>query len=150
MTSAGAARKKSGLDTVSDTNSDWVRLLRAKAVEIAIETGEVHIDDLRRYADAEHLAPEMFCEQCKEGGCDRVHKNAWGAVFRGKSWIFTGRYRKSDYTTNHTRECKVWMYADHSRKPKPVPAPAPAPEPVQPQPQPQLRSTWGRGFGRGR
>jgi hypothetical protein len=117
-------------------------LLRKKAVEIAIDTGEVHIDDLRRYADSKGLAPEQFCDKCREGGCDRVHKNAWGAVFRGKNWIFTGRYRKSDYTTNHTRECKVWMYADHSRKPKPVPVPAP--EPVQP----QLRSTWGRGFGR--
>jgi hypothetical protein len=137
---SGAALKEEGLGLVEDKNSDWVRLLRAKAVEIAIEHGEVHIDDLRRFADAEGLAPEQFCDKCLEGGCDRLHKNAWGAVFRGKNWIFTGRYRKSEYTTNHTRECKVWMYADHSRAPKLVPAP----EPVQP----QLHSTWGRGFGR--
>jgi len=52
---SGAALKEEGLGPIEETNSDWVRLLRAKAVEIAIENGEVHIDDLRRFADAEGL-----------------------------------------------------------------------------------------------
>lgn len=34
--------------------------------------------------------------------------NAAGSIFRGKSWEFTGEWRKSTRTTNHGRYIRVW------------------------------------------
>jgi hypothetical protein len=109
--SAGEAGKAEGLDRVSQTNQTWVGVLREVAIRKSNENGEVFIDDLRRWANSEGLSASDFCDRCSNGtDCDRVHKNAWGAVFRGKDWAFTGEYRKSKYASNHARHCKVWKY----------------------------------------
>jgi hypothetical protein len=37
--------------------------------------------------------------------------NAAGGIFRGREWVFTGRWRKSARVTNHGHQNRVWRLA---------------------------------------
>jgi hypothetical protein len=91
----GNARKRDGLNRVEQSADDWLAWVRAEAVRISVERGEVSADDLR-----------IVTEQA---GRHPHHVNAWGAVFRGDEWELVGR-RTSATPTAHAREIKVWRY----------------------------------------
>lgn len=107
----GRARKEEGMDRAAGNNQTWLQMVREQAIEVSRTKGEVWIDDLRRWADKEDCEPDKFCDGCNAGSCSLVHQNAWGCVFRGPGWVWTGEYRKSEYASNHARDVKVWVYA---------------------------------------
>jgi gentisate 1,2-dioxygenase len=41
------------------------------------------------------------------------HKNAWGAIIRGRGWRVIGR-RRSELATNHGHVNPVWTWDDES------------------------------------
>ena len=96
----GEQLKMEGLDRVEENNQRWVDKMRERAIEMCLVMGEVSSDELRYWADAANCHPE--------------HQNAWGAVFRGTAWVFTGRWKKSTYKSNHAREIKIWRYQGDS------------------------------------
>ncbi len=88
----GNARRRDGLDRVEQNAEEWLAWIRAEAVRISQERGEVSADDLRVVTEQAHRHPH--------------HPNAWGAVFRGNEWELIGR-RTSSTPTAHAREIKI-------------------------------------------
>lgn len=93
MELVGDARKKAGLDSVTDNNVTWLDRMRAVARRYVKLGGQVTVDQLREHAD-----------NC---GDMPAHQNAWGAVFRGSEWVAIG-FAKSTYATNNARRICVW------------------------------------------
>lgn len=93
MSKTGYKLKLEGQDRVQGNNSEFVATMRRVAKDIATKRGSVSSDDLRIYADDNGIEPES--------------PNAWGAIFRGKSFIEVGR-TKSVLSSNHDREIRVW------------------------------------------
>lgn len=143
MFGSGEERKREGRSRVSGTNSTWVSIMREVAIGFSKSNGSVWIDDLRRWADANGCTPEKYCDKCAEGGCERVHQNAWGALFKGNDWLWTGEHRKSLYATNHHRDVRVWVYVG---TPSVAAAPALSPAPARPEPEQTRwrRRKWGQ------
>ena len=96
----GNARRRDGLDRVEQNAEEWLAWIRAEAVRISQERGEVSADDLRVVTEQAHRHPH--------------HPNAWGAVFRGNEWELIGR-RTSSTPTAHAREIKVWRYKEQEQ-----------------------------------
>jgi len=94
---AGRAGKKRGLDAVEGNNPSFVRQLRAAAKAHSLRHGSVTADDIRRIAAEEGLTP--------------THKNAWGAIFRGRGWQKVGE-RASVIATNHAHRNPVWVWQE--------------------------------------
>jgi hypothetical protein len=94
-TPSGAERRERGLDRV-ETKETWVSRARAEAARIAREKGEVHIDDIRAWAERTGDKPDS--------------SRAWGAVFRRSPqfpWEAIG-VRASSHPTNHAHRSPVW------------------------------------------
>lgn len=91
----GLERKDAGLDQVESTHEDFVPRLRELVKQYALYHGEVTADDARRLAIEHGLRPK--------------HKNAWGAVFRGKGWKKVGQ-RQSALISNHGHVNPVWIW----------------------------------------
>ena len=89
----GAELMQLGLELVETNNVDFIETMRETARSIVRSAGKVTSDDLRRYAEANQLAPD--------------HQNAWGAIFKGKEWVSCGRVRSS-LPSNHARWITVW------------------------------------------
>ena len=92
---SGARLRLVGLDVVEISNADFVRRMRDEAERQSKEYGSVCSDDLRTFAAARRIEPKS--------------PNAWGAIFRGRSWRIVGR-TKSTLASNHAREIKVWRW----------------------------------------
>lgn len=90
-------KREEGLHLVETNNKEFVELMRGQARRFCAVNGEVHIDDLRRFALSRGIRPES--------------SNAWGAVFRGKCWAKIGR-RKSTLVTNKGHESPVWAFRE--------------------------------------
>ena len=85
--------RDSGLSSVAHHCETFLDAVRTEAHRLALERGQVTIDDLRAWANDNGLLPH--------------HPNAWGAVFREPGWQCVG-HAQSHLVTNHGREVKVW------------------------------------------
>ena len=94
-TEQGDALRDVGIRTAAEHAATFVEQMRTEAKKISGRIGCVTSDDLRHYAHQLKIAPP--------------HPNAWGAVFRASGWIAIGRI-KSSFTSNHSREIKVWKW----------------------------------------
>lgn len=88
---------KRGVSQVQEHNRWFVREARIRAHRHALEHGTVTADDIRLGMEAEGIYPE--------------HSNAWGAVFRGREWRWTGEYRTSRLVQGHGNRQRVWAVA---------------------------------------
>ena len=88
---AATVLRDRGIKQVADNNQHFLEVHRHIARRIAAHKGEVTCDDVRRERTLEPL-----------------HHNAWGAVFKGKEWEWTGRYRTSHLVSRHGGPQKVW------------------------------------------
>ena len=80
-----------GVKQVADHNSHFLEVARNVARQQAMTHGEITSDDVRKHC---HLAP--------------AHPNAWGAVFKGPEWVWTGRYRASCAVSRHGGMQRIW------------------------------------------
>lgn len=92
-TSVGDQLKDDGQEAVASHNVDFLRIMRSKAMQMAITHGRVTSDDLREYAAEICLAPD--------------HPNAWGAVFRCVDLRKIG-YEPSRTPSAHSRVITIW------------------------------------------
>ena len=91
----GELRKEQGIEQASYTRKELVELARLCAVRVAHRFGEVTYDD-------------VFYEMVRQGLDPTALGNAAGGIFRGKEFIFTGRWEKSRRVSNHARVNRVW------------------------------------------
>ena len=84
-------KRDQGLQQVSDNNQRFVTVARETAKHIARRQGTVVMDDVRRECPFEPL-----------------HPNAWGSVFRGREWVFTGQYVQSKNVSRKGGMQRVW------------------------------------------
>jgi hypothetical protein len=92
---AGAALKEAGQDAIEQTDLVFVQRMRAAAKEISKTQGSVSSDDLRVFGCAHGIYP--------------IHRNSYGAIFRGKGWQEIGR-KKSRLPSSHAREIRIWRW----------------------------------------
>jgi hypothetical protein len=93
------ARKQrdEGIRRVAENNAEFLEAARGTARLVANSKGQVTADDVRK-------------------GCPvlPLHPNAWGAVFKGKEWEWTGQYRQSEAVSRHGGMQRIWRLTDHS------------------------------------
>lgn len=92
----GRELRDEGVRLTETSNREFVDLMRGQARRFCSVLGEVHIDELRRFALSRGIKP--------------ASSSAWGAVFRGKGWEQTGEYRASKLTSNHGHRSPVWRW----------------------------------------
>ncbi len=80
-----------GIGKVASSNQEFLKHARFMAKEMAAVAGEVTADDVRRNV---LLYP--------------LHPNAWGAVFKDKRFVWTGRYKQSAQVQGHGNMQRVW------------------------------------------
>tara|TARA_R100001015_G_C4603450_1_gene158407 strand:+ start:910 stop:1233 length:324 start_codon:yes stop_codon:yes gene_type:complete len=68
----------------------------ARIIAIQSYNNEVNADDVFRLMSQEGITEKLGA--------------AAGSLFKGKEWEFTGKRVKSQRTSNHAREIKVWRY----------------------------------------
>ncbi len=83
-----------GIAQVARNNEHFLKVARADATEIAERNGDVTSDDVRRV-----------------WLLDPRHPNAWGAVFKGDKFTWTGQYRQSHIVSRHGGMQRVWRLA---------------------------------------
>jgi len=88
----GERRKREGISKVASHSPTFVELMRGIAIQISVQRGSVSTDDLREYA--------------KNHGISAPHRNAWGAILRGKGWEFI-EWRRSEFKTNNARRIAI-------------------------------------------
>jgi len=89
-------RKDEGMDRAAGNSFDLARA-QLIAVKIAKKNGGMcHAD--------------MVGAELEKMGLPNCLGPAAGSLFRGNSWIFTGRRVRSSRKSNHARELKVWQY----------------------------------------
>ena len=71
--------------------SDWLNAARMKATQIAVQKGQVTINDLREII----TLPEQFSP------------NTWGAVFKSKEFEAIG-YTQANHAAAHARVVRVY------------------------------------------
>lgn len=83
-----------GIRTVAENNAEFLEAARACAKLICEGKGTVTSDDVRE-------------------GCTKLplHENAWGAVFKSKEFVFTGKYRQSSLVSRRGGMQRVWRLA---------------------------------------
>lgn len=82
-----------GIEQVSLNNASFLETMRGVARMICREKGEVTADDLREWADANHVEPS--------------HPNCWGAVFHKSQFEFV-RFTRSRLPQGHGNRQIVW------------------------------------------
>ena len=80
-----------GIHRVAENNGAFLEAARETAKRQAHRYGEITCDDVRKVCSI-----------------DPLHPNAWGALFKGKDWEWTGRYRKSALVQGHGNMQRVW------------------------------------------
>jgi hypothetical protein len=91
----GERRKEQGLAQAELTRKQLLEIARLFAIQIARRNGSVTSDD-------------VFYEMLREGYDPTALGPAAGSVFRGKEWVFTGEWKKSQRLTNHASDLRVW------------------------------------------
>jgi hypothetical protein len=93
----GEKRKEEGLALAASTLSrkQLLEMARLCAIRVVNRFGEVTYDD-------------VFYEMIRQGLDPIALGNAAGSIFRGKEFIFTGRWEKSRRVSNHARVNRVW------------------------------------------
>jgi hypothetical protein len=91
----GEQRKEWGIEQASLLRKELLELARRCAIRVAHRFGEVTYDD-------------VFYEMIRRGLDPIALGNAAGSIFRGKEFIFTGRWEKSRRVSNHARVNRVW------------------------------------------
>lgn len=84
-------RRDDGIKQVADNNPRFLEVARRTARRLAARGHSVTSDMVRRDCPLEPL-----------------HPNAWGAVFKGGEWEWTGQYRKSSLVQGHGNMQRVW------------------------------------------
>jgi len=92
----GRRLRQGALDAQEDQNPTWLEEARRVAQVISDTHGQVNANEVRRVMEARALFPK--------------HPNAWGSVFRGKSWQRTGERVPSAIKTSHASEISVWRH----------------------------------------
>jgi hypothetical protein len=90
-------RKVAALDQLEEHHEDWLYFARLEAVRIARIKGTVTADDVRAELYRRGITPK--------------HHNAWGAVFRDKRLVWTGKFRKSALPQGKGNMQRVWRLA---------------------------------------
>lgn len=85
------AQKDQGIRQVAQNNQHFLEVARDLARKLARLYGEITADDVRKQMSLEPL-----------------HYNSWGAVFQGKEWLWTGRFRRSELVQGHGNLQRVW------------------------------------------
>ena len=80
-----------GIAKVAANNGEFLVEARACALDILQRQPTIVMDDVRRTC---LLSP--------------AHHNAWGAVFKTKDFIWTGRYRQSALVQGHGNMQREW------------------------------------------
>lgn len=83
-----------GMDTAADNNSTALSVARKLAIKVASSRAdrECTIDDVQRILIPTDIRLGM----------------AAGSVFKGRQWVFTGRYAQTERKTSHARQVKIW------------------------------------------
>ena len=92
----GAARKEEGINLAQTRRGVILAAAKRIAVQVAKEHGEVTSD-------------EVFLGLREEGFDPLELGSASGSVFRGKEFIFSGRWKKSWRVSNHASDLRVWV-----------------------------------------
>ncbi len=83
--------KEEGITRVANNNEHFLKVARNIARLYAKRHGTVTSDDVRRNCPL-----------------DPLHPNAYGAVFRGKEWRFTGHFERSEAVSRKGGMQRVW------------------------------------------
>ena len=86
-------RKKWGMAVAEDAADTLLTRAREYARECAVRWGEVNADDVSQWLE-QTGKPDLG--------------PAAGALFRGREWVFTGRFVQSTRKTNHARLLRIW------------------------------------------
>lgn len=87
----GRDLRDAGIARVSIGRDEWLAKARRTAVTVAKRTGQVSINDVRRFVD--------LPEDCSP--------NLWGAVFRGGNFEAVG-YCQATHPSAHSRVVRVY------------------------------------------
>ena len=91
----GERRKEEGIALALTRRKTVLEAARRIALRVASQHGEVTSDDV--------------VEKLRDEGFDPLELgNASGSVFRGKEFIFTGRWKKSRRVSNHASDLRIW------------------------------------------
>lgn len=85
--------RRTGQKRVEENNERFMAEARKTAKRISLRKGDVTADDVRR--------------ECR---FDPLHPNAWGAVFRSKSFVWTGEWRRSEQVQGRGNMQRVWRW----------------------------------------
>lgn len=91
----GMRRHEEGIELIEMANKRFMANMRIEARFISRVYGEVHIDDLRKFAVRMGIKPKS--------------SNAWGAIFRGKGWTKIGS-KPSSFVSNHGHVSPIWRW----------------------------------------
>lgn len=92
---ASVAAKERGIQQAADNKTSLLEFARKEAVELARAMGEITADDVQR-------------RLVEKGISVRALGSAAGALFRGKQWQWTGRFKKSERAHSHSNLLRVW------------------------------------------
>ena len=85
------AKRDGGLSLVERNNQRFLQVARDTAKRICAVKGTVTMDEVR--------------EQCP---WEPLHPAAWGSVFRGKDWEWTGEWKQSKIVSRRGGYQRVW------------------------------------------
>ena len=91
--------KERGMSQAATNKASLLEYARGLARAIAREKGEITADDVQRELESRGISV-------------RALGNAAGSLFRGKEWIATGRYVKSERIHAHANRLTVWRLKD--------------------------------------
>ena len=91
--------KQYGMNLVEENAERWLDEARAVAIQIAITQGEVFSDQVKQ-----------AMEVTRDPSRPPHHQHAYGTVFRGAGWRWTGRWHTSTAVRNHGRLQRIWVW----------------------------------------
>ena len=92
----GEQMKFAGMTMAAQNNKEVLKLARSVAKEVALgrASGEVSSDDVGKILSVKYQIASLG--------------PAAGSLFRGKDWEWTGRFKKSERVSNHSRRIMIW------------------------------------------
>ena len=90
--------KEAGIAAAAEGREYLLEIARDRARLVARERGEVTMDDVVAALVADGFDPAQL-------------GNAAGAVFKGREWVFTGRFVRSARVASHSNLLRVWRKA---------------------------------------
>src|SRR5262245_9774350 len=93
----GERGKSHGMDLAAEKRKELLQTVRlaVKGIALTRESREVTADDAANWLVSVGRAPEDL-------------GNAFGSLFRDSDWEFTGEWRESVRSSNHSRANRVW------------------------------------------